>query len=243
MIIEGNVSVKAAVLASQRTVSRVFVDQTKHNKDTSWILHRCEERNIPVERVPGEEIQKMATGRTHGGLIADVSARKYQSLEDCLKGKDTFLVLVEGVEDPFNLGYIMRSLYSAGCTGLIVRKRNWENAESTILKSSAGALEYLNVVMSEDPAREVKQARSLGIHTFAAMRKNAIDCFEGDYRQPCLIAIGGEMRGLSNSVLKEIDQNIFIPYANDFHMALNAAGAAAVLGFEVYRQRRQMYSV
>lgn len=241
MIIEGNVSVKAAVLGGNRKINRVFVDQAKHNKDTSWILHRCEEKNISVERVPAEVIDEKASGRTHGGLIADVSTRKYQTLDECLKGKDTFLVLVEGVEDPFNLGYIMRSLYSAGCTGLIIRKRNWGDAESTILKSSAGAMEYLPVVMSEDPAEEVRTCRKLHIRTFAAMRKDAIDCFEADYREPCLIAIGGEMRGLSSGVRKEIEQNIYIPYANDFHMALNAAGAAAVLGFEVYRQRRQMF--
>ena len=242
MIIEGNVSVKAAVLAGNRQVNKVYVDQNRHNRDTSWILHRCEERDVPVERVTSEQIDEMATGRTHGGLVADVSSRQYQNFEDCLKGKDTFLVLVEGVEDPFNLGYIMRSLYSAGCTGLILRKRNWQNGESTILKSSAGASEYLPVVMSEEPEKEVRKAKDLHIHTFAAMRKDAIDCFEADYTQPCLLAIGGEMRGLSSGVRKEIEQNIYIPYANDFHMALNAAGAAAVLGFEVYRQRRQLFS-
>ena len=241
MIIEGNVSVKAAIMAGNRKVNRVLVDENKHDKDTLWILHRCDERKIPVERVGRKIIDTMASGKTHGGLIAEASERITQNFEDCLKGKDTFLVLLEGVEDPFNLGYIMRSLYSAGCTGLILRKRNWDHAESTILKSSAGASEYLPVVMSEDPAEEVRKAKSLRIHTFAAMRKDAIDCFEADYRETCLIAIGGEMRGLSSGVRREIEQNIYIPYANDFHMALNAAGAAAVLGFEVYRQRRQMY--
>lgn len=242
MIIEGNVSVKAAVMAGNRDVEKILVDETKHDKDTCWILHRAEEKNIPIERVSRQIIDAEATGRTHGGLIAEVSARRYQSFDQCLDQDRTFLALVEGVEDPFNLGYIMRSLYSAGCTGLILKKRHWDHAESTILKSSAGASEYLPCVMSEDPASEVRKAKKKRIHTFAAMRKDAVSCFDADYTGPCLIAIGGEMRGLSSGVRKEIEQNIYIPYANDFHMALNAAGAAAVLGFEVYRQRRQLFS-
>jgi rRNA methylases len=133
----------------------------------------------------------------------------------------------------------MRTLYSAGCTGLILRQRNWENAESTILKSSAGASEAINLVLTEDAAETVKWYQAQQVKCFAAMRKDAITCYEADYKGPVLLAIGGEMRGLSSSVLKEISQNIYIPYANDFHSALNAAGAAAVLGFEVFRQRMQ----
>ena len=237
MILEGNVSVKAALMGGRRTVSKLFVDAAKHDKDTSWILHRAEERNVEIIRTSREKIDAMAAGRTHGGLIAEAGPRTYQQLNDTLQAEKTFVVLLEGVEDPFNLGYIMRTLYSAGCTGLILRQRNWENAESTILKSSAGAGEYINVVLSEDPAETVRWYKQNQVRTFAAMRKDAITCYEADYRGPVLLAVGGEMRGLSSGVLKETQQNIYIPYANDFHSALNAAGAAAVLGFEVYRQR------
>jgi 23S rRNA (guanosine2251-2'-O)-methyltransferase len=238
MIIEGNVSVKAAVLGGMRSVSRVLVDEKKHDKDTAWILHRCQDRKIPVEHVKREVIDNQASGRTHGGLIAEVSPRILQTKEDTIKSDHPFLALVEGVEDPFNLGYIMRTLYSAGCNGLILKKRNWETAEPTILKSSAGAFDSLNVVMSEDPAQDLKWYKSRGVRCYAAMRKDAIAYDEADYTGSCLIAIGGEMRGLSSGVRQEIDQNIYIPYANDFHMALNAAAATAVLAFEVVRQRK-----
>ncbi|NLH62737.1 MAG: RNA methyltransferase [Erysipelotrichaceae bacterium] len=237
MIIEGNVSVKAALMGGNRIVDKLYVDETKHDKDTNWILHRAEERKAEIIRCSREEIDAMASGRTHGGLIAEAEKRTYQKLEDTWKEEQTFAVLLEGVEDPFNLGYIMRTLYSAGCTGLILRDRNWENAESTILKSSAGASEYLPIVLSDDMQQTVKWYQEKKVNCFAAMRKNAISCYEAKYTGPVLIAIGGEMRGLSSGVLKEIPQNIYIPYANDFHSALNAAGAAAVLGFEVYRQR------
>ena len=236
MSIEGNVSVKAALLGNHREVKCLYVDEKKHDKDTAWILHRAEERNIPVQKMKRDEIDKLAAGRTHGGLIAEAGSRRLQTKEETLT-ENSFVVLLEGVEDPFNLGYVMRSLYSAGCTGLLLRKRDWANGESVIIKSSAGASEYLPVVMSEDLAADVRWYKQHGLKCFAAMRKDAIDLYQGDYRQPVLMAVGGEMRGLSKGVLAEMDQNMYIPYANDFRNALNAAGASAVIGFEIYRQR------
>ena len=190
---------------------------------------------MPLER---EEINSMATGRTHGGLVAQAGPRVYQELSECMHGKAPFLVLLGGVEDPFNLGYIIRTLYSAGCDGLILPRHDWASAESTIVKSSAGAFEYMNIVMSDNLPQLVKDIKKQGIKTYAAMRKDAITYLEADYQKSSLIAIGGEMRGLSSAVRNEIEQNIYIPYANDFRNALNAASAAAVLSFEVYRQRR-----
>jgi 23S rRNA (guanosine2251-2'-O)-methyltransferase len=238
MILEGNVSVKAAVLGGKRKVTKIYVDEKKHDKDTSFILHRAEERDIVIERASRDFIDSLASGRTHGGLIAEAGERRYQKSEDVLKKRNPFFVMLEGVEDPFNLGYVIRSLYSAGCDGLFLDRRNWTNAEPVIVKSSAGASEYLDIVLCDDPAAEIKRMKQKGIHTFAAMRKDAEECFDADLKRPLFIAIGGEMRGLSSAVLKEIDTNIFIPYANDFRNALNVAAATAVLSFEVMRQNR-----
>ena len=236
MILEGNVSVKAAVLAGRRTVTKIWADQTKHDKDTSFILHRAKERSIEIIRTGRETIDRMASGRTHGGLIAEAGERTYQNPDDVLKKEKPFLVLLEGVEDPFNLGYVIRSLYAAGCDGLILEKRSWANAEPVILRSSAGAFEYLDIVMSEAPVQDLRTIRAKGIRTLAAMRKDAVSLFEADLARPLLVAVGGEMRGLSSGVRREIEQNIFIPYANDFRNALNASSACAVIAFETMRQ-------
>ena len=236
MILEGNVSVKAAVMGGKRKVNRIIADRTKHDKDTMWILHRAEEKGIEIIRTDREEIDQAASGKTHGGLIAEAEGRMYQSSEDVLKKKKPFFAIVEGVEDPFNLGYVIRSLYASGCDGLFVDRRNWLNAEPVILKSSAGAFEYLDIVMSDDMSEEVRKMKKAGIRTLAAMRKDALVYTEADLKRPLMIAVGGEMRGLSSSVLKEIESNIYIPYANDFRAALNASAAVSVLGFEVMRQ-------
>lgn len=238
MILEGKVSVKAAMLGGHRKVNRILIDSRKHDKDTHFIEQKAIELGIETLRKPREELDAMAEGFTHGGILAEAEERKYQSLSDCLHKENPFLVLLEGVEDPYNLGYVMRSLYSAGCDGLLLEKRDWSRSEQVIVKASAGASEYLNLVCSDDPAGMVHACREKGLKIYAAMRKDAVSYFEANFTIPLLLCIGGEMRGLSSSVLKEADQNIFIPYANDFRNALNAAGASAALSFEILRQRQ-----
>ena len=234
--IEGGLSVKAAMLAGSRQIEAVYLDEARHDKDAHFIVRKAQEKHIPVILKSRSWIDAHAQGRTHGGLIAQVSPRSFQQLSEVLSDNPCVFV-VEGVEDPFNLGYIMRSLYSAGASGLLLSARNWQPVESTILKASAGASEYLNVVLSEDLPGDIAALKKQGLKAYAAMRKDAIAYWDADYTEPCLIAIGGEMRGLSSKVLKEMDQNIYIPYANDFRAALNAAGAAAAIAFEGFRQR------
>lgn len=237
MILEGRISVKAAMLAGNREVRQLYVRDDLNDRDTLFIMHRAEERRIPIMRMTSEQIDEMAQGKTHGGILAEAGERTFQELSACLNSDCPFVVMLEGVEDPFNLGYVIRSLYSAGCTGLILRNRDWSQSENTIVRSSAGAYEYMNVILSDDMAETVRILKQHGLYAYAAMRRDAISYFEADFTRPVLLCIGGEMRGLSSAVLKECDQNIYIPYANDFRAALNAAGASAALGFEVMRQR------
>ncbi len=237
MILEGSISVKAALLGGHRTIDRIYIDKKRHDKETAFIAGRAEEAGVPVSRVPRETIDAMAQGRTHGGVLCEAGERRYEEETVLFESENPFIVMLEGVEDPFNLGYVIRALYSGGCTGLVIGKRNWQSADPVILKASAGAYEYLPIVMSEFPAEVVRHCKARNIHAFAAMRRDARPCYEADFTGPLLIAVGGEMRGLSSAVLQECEENIYIPYANDFRNALNAAGASAVLGFEVLRQR------
>ena len=237
MILEGSISVKAALLGKHRTVNTVYLDRARHDKEANFIRRTAQSAGVRLAEQTREELDAMASGRTHGGVLCEAEPRRYDREDDLYACTDPFLAVLEGAEDPYNLGYVIRALYSGGCTGLILRARSWEHAEATILKSSAGASEYLPIVMSEDPARVIQNARAHGIRAYAARRRDASPIYEADFTVPVLIAIGGEMRGLSASVLNACDANIYIPYANDFRNALNAAGAAAVIGFEVNRQR------
>jgi len=240
MILEGSLSVKAAMMAGRRQVSRIYIDEKKHDPDVRYMIAQAGQRGIPVERPAREKIDEMASGRTHGGVIAEAGERQYQSLEECLSAEHPFIALVEGVEDPYNLGYVMRALYCAGCDGILLRKRSWSRDEGTILRSSAGASDYLPAVESDDPASLVRQCRERGLTCYAAMRADARPYFEADFSGGFLIAIGGEMRGLSREVLAACQENLYIPYARPFHGALNAAGATAAFAFEAMRQRMKL---
>lgn len=241
MIIEGALSVKAVLLAKNRKVNYVIIDVKKKDKDAAFMIAKANEYGVEVKRLEREEIDLLASGKTHGGVLADVENRTYQSIDDCLEG-NPFICVLEGIEDPFNLGYALRTLYSAGCTGVLLPRRDWSRNEVTILKSSAGASEYLPLILSDDLAKDAYAlSHQFGCEIYAAMRKDAKTYFEYSYSGPVILAIGGEMRGLSKEILDIVNHNIYIPYANDFRNALNASSAVAAISFEIVRQRK--YSI
>ncbi len=142
---EGNLSVKAALLAGNRTVKEIWIDAKKKDRDISFIENQAKKRNVAVKKVERSKIDEIATGKTHGGVLCFADERKKQTIEDCLKVEKPFVAVLEGIEDPFNLGYALRTLYAAGCNGVILPDRDWSKVESTIVKSSAGASEYINL--------------------------------------------------------------------------------------------------
>ena len=238
MILEGSLSVKAALQNNRRQVIQLLIDEKKKDRDTAYILHLAKEKKIPVKRMKREELNELASGKTHGGVLAETGGRTYQDLSNCLDSDCPFVVFLEGIEDPFNLGYIARTLAAVGCSGLIMPERDFSYSESIILKSSAGASERINWVMSKEPVEDLKRLKQAGLRCVCAYRDEAVSMYDADFTVPCVICIGGEMRGLSRDVLNESDINMVIPYSTDFRNALNASSAAAAICFEAQRQRR-----
>lgn len=236
-MVEGNISVKAVLLANRRTVTRLLVDKKKKDRDTAFILRKAKEKKVAIEYKDREEIDQLANGKTHGGIIAFCTKRSYQSLSEILPKKELFLALIEGVEDPFNFGYILRTLYAAGCDGVIVPLRNWSTAANVVTKASAGASEYIPICISEDMKVTLTQLKEAGVSLVLGQRSDAVSLY--DYRFPdrVCIAIGGELRGLSSLIRSYGDQNVFIPYHAEFKNALTAAASTAIFSFELLRQR------
>ena len=237
MILEGALSVKAALQNGRRSVHRLLIDEKKKDRDTAYILRLAKEKNVPVERMKRDVLDTMASGRTHGGVLAEASERSYEKLSVCTQTQNPFVVFLEGIEDPFNLGYIARTLAAVGCDALVMPKRDLSTAEAVILKSSAGASERINWVMSEHPAEDLMQLKQSGLACICAYRDQALEMYDVNFTGPCVLCIGGEMRGLSRDVLKLSDVNLVIPYSTDFRNALNASSAAAAICFEAQRQR------
>ncbi len=239
MIFEGALSVKAIINGNKRQVEKVIIDAKKQSKDINYLKKICKAKNIAIELQDRETINELAQGKTHGGVIGIAKERINQPLDDLLSNQ-SFICLLDGIEDPFNYGYILRSLYSAGCSGILCNNRDWSLAQNVICKSSAGASELINIHQSDDLVNDLRYLKNKGIECLAAYRNNAVSYLDKNYRKPVLIAIGGQMRGISKDLLKEMDGFIYIPYANDFRNALNASSATSVIAYEILRQRNQL---
>jgi len=237
ILFEGTISVKAALESRCRQVKQIWMDETKKTKDFGYILTIAQKLNIDVERVDAEVINKMAKGKTHGGVIAEVTERRYLRIQDFDFGEKPFFVLIEGIEDAYNLGYSFRTLYAAGCNAVFVLQP-FHNDEMILSKSSAGASEKMPVVLLRDVEGGLKYLIDKGVRVICADRKDAIEMYDVDYQTGILIAVGGPKRGLSQSVSRFCNQNIYIPYATDYRNSLSASSAISIIAYEVYRQRR-----
>ena len=238
-VLEGVIAVRAALHAQSREVQRILIREDKDDRPVTQLEKRARAAGIVVERVPAEVIDSVASGTTHGGVLAIAGPRLYASLKEL--GADqgaSFLALLDGIEDPFNFGYALRSLYAAGAHGAVLGPRNWMSAAGTVGRASAGASELLPLAVA-DPMEALEHCAARGlVIVCAAAERDARPVYDADLRGPLLLVIGGERRGISRSVLSRADVVVQIPYGRDFRGSLGTTSAAAVLAFEVLRQRR-----
>jgi 23S rRNA (guanosine2251-2'-O)-methyltransferase len=239
-ILEGAISILACLAAGQRPIYRIYLQKRKTTPAFAQIERAALRLAVPLEAVDEAVIAAHASGRSHGGAVALVGDRRYQPLETLGQQAATpFIVLLDGVEDPFNFGQAVRALYAAGANGLVMRPHAWPGAEGIIARASAGATEQIATAVVEQVAQAVDhfQRRGLAVACTAASG-SAVPLYEADLRQPLFLVIGGERRGIARSILRQADLVLRIPYGGYFTGSLGATSAAAVLAFEVMRQRR-----
>ncbi len=229
---------------NDRRVLSVFVDKTRMDKkarDLAFLRHRAEELGFSIEAVCPEDLEHLTSGTTHGGIVAVCSDRTLPDLSASLSTSasaiksDGFYVFLEGIEDPYNFGYTLRSLYAAGADGVILPPRNWMGVAGLVARSSAGTSEKLPLFVAE-PSEVIPRFHSIGYRAVCAEIRDAVNLYEADLARPLLLVIGGEKRGISRAVLAEADQNVRIGYGSTFRGSLSSAASAAVLAFEVLRQ-------
>ena len=240
MIVEGNVSVKAVLEGNKRKAETLYIKKGKSSKDIAYIRKIAIEHDVTIEILDESSFHAIAPGKTNGGIALSCGSRKREILNDLVQ--PNAIALLEGIEDPFNLGYCIRSLYSFGFDAVVLPSRNWDNATPQIIKSSAGASEKITLIFSDDLPETITAVKSFGFTMVAAHRSNSISLMDYSWPDHILLAVGGEMLGLSNSVMALVDQRIYIPYANGFRNALNASSAIAVLGYEWMRGRKDGFN-
>lgn len=232
MWIEGAIAVKAALKEGKRTVLRLCIDNNKRSKDLSYIQKLAAAKKIAVEKYDRSFLDELATGKSHGGILAEVSARQSDELID------SDILYLDGIEDPFNLGYLMRTAYAFGISNIILPKRDYSSMEAQLLKSSAGAFDMLNILFAEDIPSVFDSLKDK--YRFYSLKRgdDARDIFQEEFAERCLFMIGGEKRGISAGLLQYADRFLYIPYANDFHNSLSGSAAGDVVMTLLFNQKR-----
>lgn len=240
-ILEGYLSILAALEAGFRDVHQILIDESKRrDRRLRGLRRQAQAAGVPVIFAARAAIENCASGSTHGGLIARVSERRFCQLDDLLPTDGAaFIVMLDGIEDPFNFAGAMRALYAAGVDGAVLRPRNWSSASALVGRASAGAIERLPLAIADSAteAAEFYRGRGLAI-ACAAKTESSRSLYEADLARPLFLLIGGEKRGVTRSFLRAADLSLRVPYGRDFGHSLGAVGAASVIAFEVMRQRR-----
>jgi len=237
-ILEGQISIRAALDARSREIHCVYVDRTARFDVIAALERLAREAGVKVEQVDGEFIASHASGKTHGGVIAFAGERKFLPLEDLLKGSSRpFVVMLDGFEDPFNFGHAVRAVYAAGADGIVLRPRNWTTAAGTVARTSAGAAELMPMAIAETALDAANFFRDKGLTIACTAKKDAVSIYDADLTVPLFLVIGGEKRGITRSFIGKADVLLRVPYGRKFGASLTTAAAAAVISFEVMRQR------
>ena len=145
--------------------------------------------------------------------------------------------LLEGVEDPYNFGYAIRSIYASGADGVILTPRNWMGVAGVVSRSSAGSSEIIDMYVSE-AEDAIKKFKSRGYKVVCAGIRDSVSIFDADLKKPIFVILGGEKRGISRAIIDSSDAVVRIDYGNDFNGSLSTAAATAVFAFEILRNNK-----
>ena len=234
MIIEGAISVKAALQNKKREVTEVYIRKDKKTKDFNYIRKLARNENTMISEMTAEELSAFLSGKSNGGIGAEVSLRK----EDEFTEGDIFYL--DGIEDPFNLGYAMRTAYALGVKNVLLSERDYGPMEMQLLKSSAGAYDMLNIRIVKDAEKEMKELKEKGYYLYGLYRgERAVDIFDVTFKDKALFMMGGEKRGINSKLLEMCDEHLYIAYGSDFRNALNACGALDVVATLLFAQRKK----
>ena len=238
--IEGRNAVREALRAGS-TIDRLYVQEGLSDSTVSTIVKEAQNRNIQLRFVKKDRLDEMSETGAHQGVIAQISAYEYGTVEDMLaaaqeKGEDPFLILLDGIEDPHNLGAILRTANLAGAHGVIIPKDRAVGLTAIAAKTSAGAVSYTPVARVTNLTRTIKELKEKGIWFVCADMDGEV-MYRQNLTGPIGLVIGNEGDGVSRLVREACDFVTKIPMQGDID-SLNASVAAGVLAFEIVRQRK-----
>lgn len=223
-------------LKAHRTLDRVLVAKGAGGPKLQEIIDLCRKSGIPVRFEPREALDRMASGAAHQGIVALGAARGYASLDQILPGA-RMLVLLDGVEDPHNLGAVIRTVNASGADAVLIPERRAAGLTETVSKSSAGAIEYTAVARIGNVSQALERLKAEGFWTYGLDERGTVDYDQVDYSERSVVVLGAEGSGLHEHVKKHCDVLVRIPMAGRI-ASLNVSVAAGVVLFEWARRRR-----
>ena len=239
MTIEGRNAV-AEALRSGKPIDRLFIQDHCQDGPVLTIKRLARTKDIPVKYVEKERLDQLSETGRHQGVIAYAAAYEYAQVEDLLeaakqKGEPPFLILLDGIEDPYNLGAIIRTANLAGAHGVIIPKDRAAGLTATVARTSAGALNYTPVARVTNLAKTMKELKKQGLW-FVCADMGGTPMYDLDLKGPIGLVVGNEGEGVGRLVKETCDLTASIPMKGDID-SLNASVAAGVLSYEILRQR------
>lgn len=244
-IFEGMTSISALIGAisdgtSMRKIIKVLYNKDIYKKkirEITFLKYRSADMGFELAAVDTDIIDSLANGNTHGGFIAIVTKREFLPIVEFDIKSNGFYALIDGIEDPYNFGYCVRSLYASGADGLILPKRNWMEASGVVARSSAGTSELLPIY-AQDTEEAVLMFKKSGYKVMCAEIRNSVSLYDVDFKDPILFIIGGEKRGISSKIAKHADINVRIDYERSFNGSLPTVSAVSVIAFHASHMRK-----
>lgn len=245
-VMEGMFSIRAILRAAEdgindRKIEKILFDKNKKKSkahELAFLRAKSANLGFEIEFVDAEKLEEITIGNSHGGIVALCTDRSIGKIENMNIRENGFYVMLEGIEDPYNFGYCLRSLYAAGVDGILVGERNWFSAAGVVSRASAGASELFEIAAGE-PTELIDVFRKKGYTVIAADKTDdAVPVYDTKITRPVLLVVGGEKRGITRAVLEKCDKVVCLDYGRRFGAALSAASAASILAFEIFRQNR-----
>lgn len=240
-IICGRNSVLEAV-RSGREIDRLLVAHGISGGSVSAIIAKCSARGILIKEISPQKLDYYCGGANHQGVAVMLASQEYSSVDEILetaaeRNEQPFIIICDEIEDPHNLGAIIRTAEACGVHGVIIPKRRSASLNATVAKSASGALEYMKVARVTNLASAIDDLKDRGIWVFGADMDGS-DYSKTDFNIPCALVIGNEGKGIGTLVAKKCDAIVSLPMNGKIN-SLNASVAAGVLMYEVVRSRKK----
>ncbi|HIW22067.1 MAG TPA: 23S rRNA (guanosine(2251)-2'-O)-methyltransferase RlmB [Candidatus Dorea intestinavium] len=238
-IIKGRNAVLEA-LRSETTVDKLFVIENNHDGPINTIIREAKKQDVIINFVDKERLNQLSPGGHHQGVVAIIAAYKYAEISDMLalakeKGEDPFLILLDSIEDPHNLGAIIRTANLAGAHGVIIPKRRSATLNATVARTSAGAISYTPVAKVTNLGKTIEDLKKEGLWFVCADMKGE-SMYQLNLTGPIGLVIGNEGEGVGRLIKEKCDYLATIPMKGNID-SLNASVATGVLAYEIVRQR------